>query len=67
MVFTDPPYLMDFSGSVHSNGEKSANGNYEKIKNDKMSEADGKRFLKAIVENIKEFNDGAFYICFYRL
>lgn len=32
-----------------------------------MSEADGKRFLKAIVENIKEFNDGAFYICFYRL
>jgi len=67
MVFTDPPYLMDFSGSVHSNGEKSANGNYDKIENDKMSEEDGKIFLKKIVENIKEFTDGAFYICFYRL
>lgn len=67
MVFTDPPYLMDFTGSVHANGDKSANGVHGAIKNDKMSREDGDQFLRDVSASIKAHCRGAWYVCFYRL
>jgi DNA modification methylase len=67
MVFTDPPYLMDFQGGIHADGSKSYNSRYESIKNDKMSEKDGEAFLDKINFNINLYCEGAFYITFYRL
>ena len=67
MVFTDPPYLMDFTGGIHADGSKSFNSKHGGIQNDKMSEKDGDDFLDAINSNIQLFVKGAFYICFYRL
>lgn len=67
MVFTDPPYLMDFTGGIHADGTKSFNSKHGGIKNDKMSKEDGDDFLDAINSNIQLFVNGAFYICFYRL
>jgi len=67
MIFTDPPYLMDFSGGIHADGSKSFNATHGKIKNDKMSKAEGDDFLDSINTVIKAKVDGAFYITFYRL
>jgi len=67
MVFTDPPYLMDFTGGIHADGSKSFNSKHGGIKNDKMSDQEGDDFLDAINSNISLFVNGAFYICFYRL
>ena len=71
MVFTDPPYLMDFSGNVswdEKNGtQPTFNAKHGRIKNDKMSEQEGNDFLDAINSNIILFCNGAFYITFYRL
>jgi len=67
MVFTDPPYLMNFTGSVQGDGSMSSNSKHGKIKNDKMSKEDGDIFLDNINKIIKNYNKGAFYITFYRL
>ena len=67
MIFTDPPYLMDFTGGIHADGSKSFNAKHGGIKNDKMSEQEGNDFLDAINSIIKIKVDGAFYITFYRL
>lgn len=67
MIFTDPPYLMDFTGGIHADGSKSFNAKHGGIKNDKMSDADGDDFLDSINSIIKIKVDGAFYITFYRL
>ena len=67
MIFTDPPYLMDFTGGIHADGSKSFNAKHGGIKNDKMSESEGNDFLDAINSIIKLKVDGAFYITFYRL
>tara|TARA_R110000751_G_scaffold15768_7_gene50737 strand:+ start:179 stop:1417 length:1239 start_codon:yes stop_codon:yes gene_type:complete len=67
MIFTDPPYLMDFSGGIHADGSKSFNAKHGEIKNDKMSEEDGDQFLDDINTVIAAKVDGAFYITFYRL
>ena len=67
MIFTDPPYLMDFSGGIHADGSKSFNATHGKIKNDKMSKEEGDTFLDDINSIIKLKVDGAFYITFYRL
>jgi DNA modification methylase len=67
MIFTDPPYLMDFTGGIHADGSKSFNAKHGSIKNDKMSEQEGNDFLDAINSIIKMKVDGAFYITFYRL
>jgi DNA modification methylase len=71
MVFTDPPYLMDFQGNVswdEKNGtQPTYNAKHDSIKNDKMSKKDGEDFLDAINSNIQLFCIGAFYITFYRL
>jgi len=65
MVFTDPPYLMKYEGSIDSDGTRRQR--HEAIKNDKMSKEDGEKFLDKINTIIKEFCIGAFYITFYRL
>lgn len=67
MCFTDPPYLMDFTGGIHADGSKSFNATHGAIKNDKMSKEDGELFLDDINTTIKNFVEGAFYITFYRL
>ena len=67
MIFTDPPYLMDFTGGIHADGSKSFNAKHGGIKNDKMSETEGNDFLDAINSVILSKVDGAFYITFYRL
>jgi len=63
MVFTDPPYNVDFQGSVQSDGRKSANSSFEDIKNDKMSEEEWNEFLKAFLSNQMEYCNGVQYIC----
>ena len=67
MVFTDPPYLMGFEGNVHGDGTKSHNAKFGAIKNDKMSREDGDKFILDTFNMIKNFNKGAYYVCFYRL
>lgn len=67
MIFTDPPYLMNFEGNVHADGSKSFNAKYGKIKNDNMTREQGDKFILKMFENIKEYNKGAYYVCFYRL
>ena len=67
MVFTDPPYLMGFTGNIHADGSKSFNAKFGRIKNDKMTREEGDNFILNIFKNIKTFNKGAFYVCFYRL
>lgn len=67
MIFTDPPYLMNFEGNVNTDGSKSFNAKYGKIKNDNMTREQGDKFILKMFENIKEYNKGAYYVCFYRL
>lgn len=71
MVFTDPPYLMDFDGGMTTNKDgnwtKSFNSKHGGIKNDKMDKSKESDFLDAINSNIQLFTKGSFYICFYRL
>ena len=71
MVFTDPPYLMDFDGgmttSKDGNWTKSFNSTHGGIKNDKMDKSKEADFLDGINSNIQLFTKGSFYICFYRL
>jgi len=71
MVFTDPPYLMDFDGGMTSNKDgawtKSYNSKHDDIKNDKMEASKEPDFLDSINSIISLFCKGAFYIFFYRL
>jgi DNA modification methylase len=67
MVFTDPPYNMDFTGGIHADGSKSFNAKHGSIKNDKMSQTEAEDFFDAINSIIYAYCVGAFYITFYRL
>lgn len=67
MVFTDPPYLMDFDWGVNKDGSKSFNAKHGGIKNDKMSKEEWEQFLDDINTNILMYNKWAFYITFNRL
>jgi DNA modification methylase len=67
MVFTDPPYNMDFTGGIHADGSKSFNAKHGGIKNDKMSKTEAEDFFDAINSIIYAYCVGAFYITFYRL
>ena len=67
MVFTDPPYLMNFTGGIHADGSKSFNSKHGEIKNDKLTEKEGEEFLDNFNLIIKKYTLGAFYISFYRL
>lgn len=70
MIFTDPPYLMDFKGSMTTTKEGKAtmsfSSKYKSIENDKMTKEDGEGFLNSINYIIKEKVKGDFYITFYR-
>ena len=71
MVFTDPPYLMDFDGGMTTNKKgnwkKSYNSKHGGIKNDKIEKSKESDFLNSFNQNIKDVTIGSFYICFYRL
>jgi DNA modification methylase len=73
MVFTDPPYNVDFKGQDLSNttkdgieilGHKGANSKHDKIKNDSMPDHEFVEFMKAVLSNITLFNKGAWYFSF---
>jgi site-specific DNA-methyltransferase (adenine-specific) len=73
MVFTDPPYNVDFQGQELNNttkdgvqilGHKGANSKHDKIKNDSMSDEDFDDFMKGVLSNILLFNKGAWYFSF---
>lgn len=65
MVFTDPPYLMNYKGAI--DGDGNCNKRHEVIKNDNLSKKEGDEFLDKINQMIKTYCKGAFYITFYRL
>ena len=73
MVFTDPPYNVDFKGQELSNTtkdglevlhHKGANAKHDKIKNDSMSDNDFINFMKQVLSNILLFNNGGWYFSF---
>lgn len=59
MIFTDPPYNVDYEGGVDDNGSKM------KIQNDKQSDADFKEFLQKAFDNMALHckNGGTIYCC----
>lgn len=65
MVFTDPPYLMNFTGAV--DGAGNTNDRHAPILNDNLSKEDGEVFLRDVATSIRMFCNGAWYVCFYRL
>ena len=73
MVFTDPPYNVDFKGQDLSNtskdgieilGHKGANSKHDKIKNDSMPDDEFVDFMKEVLSNVALFNKGAWYFSF---
>lgn len=59
MIFTDPPYNVNYEGGVDDNGSKM------KIQNDKQSDADFKEFLQKAFDNMALHckNGGSIYCC----
>ena len=66
MVFTDPPYGMDFQGSVNGDGTPSANRRLKQISNETGSKLDKKEFIESWVPNIMGLTENAWYICYSR-
>lgn len=64
-AWTDPPYLMGYEGGPDAEGKKKHK--HDAILNDKMSKADGEKFLRDIASMIKLKVAGSFYVSFYRL
>jgi site-specific DNA-methyltransferase (adenine-specific) len=73
MVFTDPPYNVNFKGQDLSNTtkdgieilhHKGANSKHDKIKNDSMPDDDFMDFMKQVLSNVLLFNKGAWYFSF---
>lgn len=67
VTFTDPPYLMAFTGNVHADGSKSLNAKHGGLMNDDLSEGEKEQFIDGFLANLRLFTVGAFYICWYRL
>lgn len=65
MVFTDPPYLMNFTGAIDGAGNTASR--HAPIANDNLSREEGDAFLKDIATSIRMYCNGAWYVCFYRL
>lgn len=65
MVWTDPPYLMNYQGSMSGDGFKG--GRHKDIINDNLSKKDGEQFLRDIAGVIKAKCRGSWYVSFYRL
>ena len=73
MVFTDPPYGIDFTGQLLSNttkdgkkihNYKGANTKYKKIKNDELQETDLLDFCDRFIKQLINCKPKAWYICF---
>jgi len=75
MVFTDPPYNIDFQGTMSctskdgeiitmKDGYSVPNSQYEDIKNDKKTKEEFKPFIEKTLERIKENVIGGWYVCF---
>jgi DNA modification methylase len=60
MVFTDPPYNVDYTGGMGGDGNKPLR---DKIANDSMTSDQFYEFLFKSVSNMISVTDGAFYIC----
>ena len=60
MVFTDPPYNIDYQGGIQGEGKQKKR---RKILNDKMSGDHFFQFLSQVMKNLIEFTHGAFYVC----
>lgn len=60
MVFTDPPYNVDYTGGVNRKGIKTVRS---KILNDKQTAQDFYNFLFSVCKNLLAHTKGAFYIC----
>ena len=59
MVFTDPPYNVDYQGGMNAHGQNLRPG----IENDKMSSEAFHDFLSDFIKQAMEVCKGAFYIC----
>lgn len=60
MVFTDPPYNVDYTGGMGGDGKQHSR---RKILNDKMSDSNFYEFLASVCKNLLAVCDGGFYIC----
>lgn len=60
MVFTDPPYNVDYKGGMGGDGNKH---NRSGIMNDKMGKDEFYNFLSKAVKNLIDNCSGALYIC----
>jgi DNA modification methylase len=65
MVWTDPPYLMDFRGAVAGDG--SIRSGHAPIANDNLGRAEGDRFLQDFTGQVAAWCRGPWYITFHRL
>ena len=65
MIFTDPPYLMNFQWAMSWDG--SHNETHDVILNDNLSKDEWDQFLRDFLALIPLYCRGAWYISFYRL
>lgn len=74
MVFTDPPYNVNYGSIINHPSYKRTQGrtrrsktrpadDAQKITNDNMSPEEWDTFVHGYMQNLMEFNEGAFYIC----
>lgn len=59
MVFTDPPYNVDYTGGMGTHEKNERSG----IMNDKMTAEQFQEFLQSVCKNIMEKTTGGIYIC----
>ena len=59
MVFTDPPYNIDYEGGMNEHGKNKRGG----ILNDKMTDSKFYQFIKDSLSNLMKINEGVFYVC----
>jgi len=73
MVFTDPPYNVEFKGQLLSNttvngqkvnNYKSINTTYDIIKNDALDKNEFNKFITAVLQNLWQLNPKSWYFTF---
>lgn len=65
MVFTDPPYLMNFLGAI--DGDGNTRSEHDPITNDNLGKREGDAFLRDMAASVRQWCAGSWYICFHRL
>ena len=66
MVFTDPPYGMDFQGSVNGDGTPSANRKLNQIVNETGTDLSKREFIDSWLPVVTSLTDYGWYICYSR-